>query len=116
VALMLVAVLHFVPDEDSPGEMLRALLNALPPGSYLVASHVSNEHNQSGLDGAGRAYASGGMRGQLRTSEEFAELAFEGLEMVDPGVVLVSDWRPATTGARPMASEVNTYGGVARKP
>ena len=52
----------------------------------------------------------------LRTSEEFAELAFTGLDLVEPGVVLVSDWRPETDRMRPLASEVNTYGGVARKP
>ena len=46
----------------------------------------------------------------------FAQLAFPGLRMVDPGVVLVSDWRPGTSGPRPLASEVNWYGGVARKP
>jgi S-adenosyl methyltransferase len=116
VALMLVAVLHFVPDEDEPARLLSTLLGALPAGSYLVASHVTAEHYPAGLDGAGRAYASAGVRGALRTSEEFAQLAFHGLEMVDPGVVLVSEWRPAGPGARPLPSEVNTYGGVGRKP
>jgi hypothetical protein len=55
------------------------------------------------------------MRGAIRTSEEFGELAFSGLELVDPGVVLVSEWRPDEP-IRPLPSEVNTYGGVARKP
>ena len=69
-----------------------------------------------GLSGAGRAYREGGVRGALRTSEEFADLVFGGLELVDPGVVLVSEWRPEEGGLRPAASEVNTYGAVARKP
>ena len=115
IALMLVAVLHFLPDEDDPGQILRTLLDALPSGSYLVASHATAEHNPEGLSGAGRAYRQGGLRGALRTSEEFGELAFSGLELVDPGVVLVSEWRPEEA-IRPLASEVNTYGGVARKP
>jgi hypothetical protein len=116
VALMLVAIMHFVPDEADPRRTVTTLLDALPSGSYLVASHVTDEHDPDMLAGAGRAYQERGLIGQIRTSEEFAELAFTGLEMVDPGVVLVSEWRPQGSGPRPMASEVNTYGGVARKP
>jgi hypothetical protein len=116
VALMLVALLHFVPDEAEPRRTIQALLDALPSGSYLVASHATDEHDPDMLAGAGRAYQERGLTGQIRTSEEFADLAFSGLEMVDPGVVLVSEWRPQGAGPRPLASEVNTYGGVARKP
>ncbi|HEY6498139.1 MAG TPA: SAM-dependent methyltransferase [Streptosporangiaceae bacterium] len=115
IALMLVAVLHFLPDEDDPRQIVQTLVDALPPGSYLVASHATAEHNPEGLSGAGRAYSQGGMRGAIRNSDEFGELAFDGLELVDPGVVLVSEWRPEEP-IRPMPSEVNTYGGVARKP
>src|SRR6201992_18359 len=116
IGLILVAVLHFLPDEDEPGRIVRTLVDALPSGSYLVASHATAEHNPGGLSGAGRAYSQGGMRGAIRNSEVFADLAFTGLELVDPGVVLVSEWRPEQEAIRPMASEVNTYGGVARKP
>jgi len=116
VALMLVAILHFVPDADEPRRTIQTLLDALPSGSYLVASHATDEHAPDTLAGAGRAYEERGLPGQLRTAEEFADLVFSGLEMVDPGVVLVSDWRPQGAGPRPLASEVNTYGGVARKP
>jgi hypothetical protein len=116
IALILAAVLHFVPDEDEPQRILQTLIGALPAGSYLVASHATAEHNPEGLAGAGRAYSQGGMRGAIRTSEEFGDLAFAGLELVDPGVVLVSEWRPEAGAIRPLPSEVNTYGGVARKP
>jgi hypothetical protein len=116
IALTLVALLHFLPDQDEPGRIVRTLVDALPPGSYLVASHATAEHNPEGLSGAGRAYSRGGMRGAIRTSDEFDELAFSGLELVDPGVVLVSEWRPDADAIRPLPSEVNTYGGVARKP
>jgi hypothetical protein len=74
IALMLVAVLHFVPDEDGPRHIVRTLVDALPPGSYVVASHATAEHNPEGLSGAGRAYEEGGMRGAIRTSEEFTDL------------------------------------------
>ena len=116
IGLMLVAVLHFVPDEAQPRRIVDTLLDALPSGSYLAATHVTAEHDPDTLAGAGRAYQERGLTGQIRTADEFAELAFRGLEMVDPGLTLVSEWRPRGTGPRPMPSEVNAYGGVARKP
>jgi hypothetical protein len=116
VALMLVAILHFVTDAAAPAALVATLLDALPLGSYLVASHVTPEHDPEGVAGLERAYRQGGVPAQARTSDEFAELAFRGLEMIDPGLVLVSEWRPEETGPRPLPSEVNWYGGIARKP
>jgi hypothetical protein len=115
VALMLAAILHFLPDSDKPGEVLATLLGALPAGSYLVASHTTAEHDPEQWAPLQRAYESGGIPGQFRDSGEFARLAFSGLELVPPGVVLVSEWRPDTPGPRPTPAEVSVYGGVARK-
>ena len=115
VALMLVAILHFVIDADNPARVVTTLLDALAPGSYLVASHVTPEHDPEGVGGLVRAYRQGGIPAQVRPASDFAELAFRGLEMIDPGVVLVSEWRrPA--GPRPLPAEVNWYGGIGRKP
>jgi S-adenosyl methyltransferase len=114
--LMLVAVLHFVPDEAQPRRIVDTLLGALPSGSYLVASHVTPEHDPEGVGGLVRTYQAAGLSAQARVADEFAELAFRGLEMVDPGLVLVSEWRPDDGGVRPLASEVNWYGGIALKP
>jgi S-adenosyl methyltransferase len=116
VALMLVAILHFLTDEDDPAGVVATLLDALPAGSYLVASHVTPEHDPEGVGGLVRAYRQGGVAAQVRTADEFAELAFGGLEMIDPGLVLVSEWRPLRRGPRPLAAEVNWYGGIGRKP
>jgi S-adenosyl methyltransferase len=115
VALITVAVLHFIHDEFKPADALATLLDALPSGSYLAASHVTGEHLP--VEGAAttRTYRSSGVPLQLRDSDEFARLAFDGLELVPPGVVLVSEWRPTGTGPRPAPAEVNVYGGVARK-
>ena len=115
VALVLVAVLHFLVDAEDPAGLVDSLLSALAPGSYLVASHVTAEHDPAGVGGLERTYRQSGIQAQARTAAEFAALAFPGLEMVDPGVVLVSEWRPPA-GPRPAADEVNWYGGVARKP
>jgi hypothetical protein len=115
VALMLVAILHYVPDDWKPTEILATLLDALPSGSYLVASHISGEHDPA-VVAFERADRAAGIPAQLRDASDFARVAFSGLELVPPGVVPVSDWRPDTTGPRPTPGEVSTYGGVARKP
>ncbi len=116
IALMLVAVLHFMPDEFNPARSVATLIDALPTGSYVVASHVSGEHfDPAGASEGERTYQGAGMPMQLRESSEFAKLAFGDLELVPPGVVLVSEWRPAGSGPRPTPAEVNFYGGVARK-
>jgi hypothetical protein len=114
VALMLVAILHFLVDADDPTGIVASLLDALAPGSYLVASHVSPEHDSAGVRGLEDTYRQGGIPAQSRTAADFAALAFGGLEMIDPGVVLVSEWR-RPPGPRPLPEEVNWYGGVARK-
>jgi hypothetical protein len=117
IALMLVAILHFISDEDKPEEIIATLLDALPSGSYLTASHVTGEHIPAVNAASGqRAYQNAGISFQPRDSDEFARLAFSGLALTPPGVVLVSEWRPKGAGPRPTPAEVNMYGGVARKP
>jgi hypothetical protein len=115
VALMLIAVLHFIPDEDEPGKVISTLLDALPPGSYLAASHTTAEHDRERWASLEEGYRRGGIRGQLRDSSEFARLAFTGLQLVPPGVTLVSEWRSERNGPAPRPAEVSVYGGVARK-
>jgi hypothetical protein len=117
VALMLVAVLHFLSDADDPAGILSTLLDALPPGSYLAASHSTSEHTPPAETAAAvGTYRASGVSFQPRDSGDFARLAFSGLDLVPPGVVLVSEWHPAEAGPRPAAAEVSCYGGVARKP
>jgi len=115
VALMLVAVLHFLGDEDQPETVLKTLLDALPPGSYLAASHMTLEHDPEGVGGGQRVYREAGLSMNARDADEFASLAFSGLELVPPGVVLVTEWRPDSKAPRPTPAEVSCYGGVARK-
>ena len=116
VALVLAAVLHFLPDEYQPASVIATLVDALPPGSYLVASHATGEHiAETTRAAATRAYQSSGVPFQPRDSDVFAKLVFGGLDLVSPGVVLVSEWRPEAGEPRPAADEVNCYGGVARK-
>jgi hypothetical protein len=116
VALMLVAILHFIPDEFKPAEIIATLLDALPRGSYLVASHLTTEHDPVATAAGQQTMREAGMTMQKRDSSDFGDLAFSGLDLVPPGVVLVSEWRPADSGPRPQPFEVNCYGGIARKP
>ena len=67
------------------------------------------------MGGLVRTYRQAGIPAQARTAREFAALAFGGLDLADPGVVLVSQWRPPAS-PRPTPAEVNWYGGVGRKP
>lgn len=115
IALVLAAVLHLIQDEDKPAEIVATLLDALPSGSYLVASHATAEHDEAGMASAQRTGRAGGLSFTARDSGDFAELAFPDLELVPPGVVLISEWRPEDDGPRPLPSEVACYGAVARK-
>jgi len=116
VALMLIAILHFIADADDPGGIVATLLDALAPGSYLVATSVSPEDDPEGVHGLERTYREGGMTLRARRADEFGHLVFSGLELVPPGMVLVSEWRPDDDGPRPRPADVSVYGAVARKP
>ena len=116
IGLILCAVLHFIPDEDEPGPVVKRLVDALPSGSYVVASHATAEYAEQSILGAGKAYERGGMRGALRDTQEFARLVFGGLELVPPGVVVVSEWRPRSSSFLPSGAEIGMNGAVARKP
>jgi hypothetical protein len=116
VALLLVAVLHFIEDEHQPADLVATLLDALPPGSYLAASHVTGEFRPETVAAGVRAYHGGGVPMRPRDGDVFAEIAFKGLDLVPPGVVLVSEWRRSASGPVAPPSEVGCYGGVARKP
>jgi len=115
VALVIAGILHFVVDADKPAEIVATLVDALPPGSYVVASHISPEHSPQGTGAASRSMKGAGIPVQPRESGEFARLAFAGLDLVPPGVVLVSEWRNQQPGPRPTPAEVGCYGGIARK-
>ncbi|MEV0811045.1 SAM-dependent methyltransferase [Micromonospora sp. NPDC050200] len=119
VGLMLVAILHFVPDADDPYATVRRLLDALPPGSYLAASHSTLEYLPPAAAEVARVAArGGGSHGMInmRDRDEFTGF-FEGLELVEPGICSVAEWRAeAEPQPRPSLVEVSMYCGVARKP
>lgn len=112
---MLCSVLHILPDSDRPADIIATLIDALPPGSYLTASHGTAEHAPE-TAGIERDAREADLTFRLRNSDEFARMAFTGLELIPPGVVPVSEWRPDPGKKLPSPAEVSMYGAVARKP
>ncbi|MCK9877364.1 SAM-dependent methyltransferase [Frankia sp. Ag45/Mut15] len=100
VALSVLAILHFLPDTETgePFTLVRRLLDALPAGSCLVVSHGTPDFAPAISEQGAAAYRAGGIAVQLRRRDEFARF-FDGLELVDPGIVPVHRWRPDTAPA-----------------
>jgi len=114
VAICLIMVLQFIPDEDDPGQLVRTLMDAVPPGSYLAVAHPASDVD-TGVAPAFRQLNTRMGRTQV-VARSHAEITrfFDGLELVDPGLVQLHRWRPGpgVDTTRPLAA----YGGVARKP
>lgn len=113
VAVLLVAVLHFVEDCEDPWAIVKYLKDQMAPGSYLVVSHATADHIPAGAAVRARqAYEGASAPGVPRTRQEIARF-FEGLEIVEPGLVAVSDWRPAHIA--PPTRPILCYAGIGRK-
>jgi S-adenosyl methyltransferase len=112
IAVMLVAVLHFIPDQSDPHAIVARLVDAMPSGSYLVMSHATGDFWTPQL----RAGLASGRFGELwaRTRDEFARF-FDGLELVAPGIVSIAQWRDEDEPRpRPTPAESYAYGALAR--
>src|SRR5512146_2162671 len=115
IALMIVSVLHFFTNDDEVRRIVRPLVDALPPGSYFAASHATAEFAPAAAE-AGRAYTRGGVDVIGRDHDVFADLVFDGLMLMPPGVVVVSEWRPDPGSLPPPRADVSMNGAIARKP
>ncbi|SDG52209.1 O-Methyltransferase involved in polyketide biosynthesis [Sinosporangium album] len=91
VGLLLVAIMHFIRDADDPAGILRTLRSALAPGSYLVLSHGNREARAAAVQAGTSAYERATSPLVLRTRAEIMAM-FEEFELVDPGLVWVSEW------------------------
>jgi hypothetical protein len=113
VAVMLLAILQFISADDHPYEIVNSLMDAVPPGSFLVLSHAASDIFPEELAAFARAYNERSSdKIVLRNREEVARF-FTGLDLVEPRVVQVSKWRPRSELE---ASATDTmWGGVARK-
>lgn len=111
VALLLVAILHFITDAEKPAQIVATLRDALPAGSYLVLSHATGD--LADRRDAQAVYNNATATMNLRTRAEVERL-FDGFELIEPGVTQVPFWRPDTPPPA-RAAEIGFYGGVARK-
>jgi hypothetical protein len=94
VGLLLVAVLHLVPDSDHPAEILAALRAALAPGSYLAICHACSDSRPEVSAAVASVYNSRvAAQGAIRTREQIERL-FTGFTLIDPGLVWLPEWRP----------------------
>jgi SAM-dependent methyltransferase len=118
VAVLMSAVLHFVPDDDRPAGIVASYLDAVVPGSYLVVSHLGFEEwlPVEAVPATGR-YRQTATPVWPRHRWDIAAL-FDGLELVPPGLVLTPEWRPDTEepGTEDLPVHIGVYAGVARKP
>jgi hypothetical protein len=113
VGIMLIAIMHCIPDEDDPYRIVTRLLEAVPPGSFLVLSH-------SGSDLGGRGHSE--MATRLNplmatpvTQRSKAQVArfFDGTELLEPGIVVAPEWRPASEVESKAPAAV--WAGIGRK-
>src|SRR5262245_37284169 len=118
VALMVVAVMHFIEEPDDPYGCVATLTGALAPGSYLAMSHatrdfMSKEAREKFDSWAERDRTRSRDPAVTRDRAEFARF-FDGTQLVPPGIVALPDWRSETPPAeRPSAADVGFYAAVA---
>lgn len=117
-AVLLIAVLHFIPDAGDPAGIVRRLMAAVPAGSYLVISHATPEHLTDPASAArlNAVYAQTAAGGVTPRPLPQIQGLFGQLDLADPGVVDVCAWRPAVRRAGPGRGRTLFYGGVASKP
>jgi len=115
VAIMLLAILHYIPDTGEAHRIVARLVDAVPSGSYLAISHAASDISPVEMAEMIRRMnehlAEGNHVGRPR---QVVARFFDGLELVEPGVVKVTQWRPAS--AVEAGGPTSLWGGVARKP
>jgi hypothetical protein len=115
--LLLLAVLHFLGDDEDPWQLVAALRDALVPGSYLVVCHATDESRPTVAHAAEKVYnRSVPTRARTRSRADIARF-FDGFDLVDPGLVYIPQWRPDSPDDVP-GDPGRIWGlvGVGRKP
>lgn len=112
VAVLCVAVLHFIPDDQRPHDVIAMLRRQMAPGSYLVLSHTASDNaDEHVLADIRHTYADSTVPAVPRREVEILRF-FGSLELVEPGLVDVSQWRP---DIRARSTKIRILGGVGRK-
>ncbi len=118
VAVMCASVLHFVSDEEDPHRIIAGYRDRIAPGSYLAISHgttgTAEEDPHDTVGSATRVYRQTPTALHVRSLAEIQRF-FDGFDLVDPGVVWMTEWRP-DPAVPPSVYPRSLRGGVARKP
>lgn len=110
--LLFVGCLHHIVDSDDPAGIVARYLTALAPGSYLVISHATDERSAEKMRANSEVAESSGAVLIPRSKDAILRM-FNGRELIEPGLVLVSYWRPDGGDPGPNAGRAWAYGGVA---
>ena len=94
VAVLMVAILHFIPDAEDPAEIIATFRDLMASGSYLVISHASHGENPDAAEEASHAWDSARSGMTLRTPHDIDGL-FVGFDLVPPGLVTTTEWGTA---------------------
>ncbi|MFD5521229.1 SAM-dependent methyltransferase [Streptomyces sp. NPDC127066] len=113
IALSLIALMHFIPDEQDAHSIVRNLVDTLPSGSYLVLSHASSDVFPELSAQVTAEYAKGGIQLGFRTRTE-VERFFDGLDLVSPGLVTATQWVQSGEVPAPAPEDSGIYTAVAR--
>jgi hypothetical protein len=116
IGLLMVAVLHFVGDQSAPAEAIATFRDALAPGSYLAISHATHELHPAELTDSHRALYRRTPTPMTMRSRAQVQGFFDGFDLVDPGVVLLDQWRPGPNDDVENAERRPAWAGVGRKP
>ncbi|MFD4410679.1 SAM-dependent methyltransferase [Streptomyces sp. NPDC058476] len=116
VALSLIALLHFISDEDGAHALVDRLLSELPSGSYLMMTHATADFTPEESAAAIEKLKAVGVTLALRSRDEFAHF-FHGLDLVEPGVAVPHHWHPGLGEPVPGQEDgvIPGYGAVGRK-
>lgn len=114
VGLLLLAVLHFIPDDADPYAIVRRLHDALPPGSFLVISHGTGDTGRERAAEVGDSYRASEPLA-VRSRDDIRRF-FDATELVPPGLVWTFDWRPDVVRTDPSPERKGIYAGVGRIP
>jgi hypothetical protein len=122
IGVLMMSVLHFVPDSDDPRAVIRDYRDAITSGSFLAISHSTDapvraeQVTQSDIDELLDIFSSSGSPATLRPPRELEQF-FDGFELLEPGVVPIFDWRPEDPDQIVDSPDrMLFYGGVGRKP
>jgi hypothetical protein len=113
VAIMLIAILHAIGDDEDPYQIVAKLIDAVPPGSYLTLSHPASDIDPEKIAEATERLNRLSHQNFTLRSHAGVTRFFDGLELMEPGVVRVEEWRPASHAEARNQSAM--WGGMARK-